>query len=227
MLDPSQRADVRRITRAFFARPCDSVAQELLGTLLLVNGVGGPIIETEGYDGDDPASHSYPMRRTERNAVMFGPPGHAYVYRSYGIHWCLNFVCETGSAVLVRALVPEHGIDVMQRRRGMERCKTALCGPWTALPSFRRHRGPKRRVSVRGPIFAAVAAANGRNSGRAPHWYQQGERSAAPLWGSRLPVSFQTFLTLCPISNRLKMTQRTQAKSVFRTGFRELAYAAP
>lgn len=129
MLDPSQRADVRRITRAFFARPCDSVAQELLGTLLLVNGVGGPIIETEGYDGDDPASHSYPMRRTERNAVMFGPPGHAYVYRSYGIHWCLNFVCETGSAVLVRALVPEHGIDVMQRRRGMENVRRLCAGP--------------------------------------------------------------------------------------------------
>jgi DNA-3-methyladenine glycosylase len=129
LLDPSQRADVRRITRAFFARPCDSVAQELLGTLLLVNGVGGPIIETEGYDGDDPASHSYPMRRTERNAVMFGPPGHAYVYRSYGIHWCLNFVCETGSAVLVRALVPEHGIDVMQRRRGMENVRRLCAGP--------------------------------------------------------------------------------------------------
>lgn len=129
MLDPSQRVDVRRITRAFFARPCDSVAEELLGTLLLVNGVGGPIIETEGYDGDDPASHSYPMRRTERNALMFGPPGHAYVYRSYGIHWCLNFVCETGSAVLVRALVPEHGIDVMQRRRGMENVRRLCAGP--------------------------------------------------------------------------------------------------
>lgn len=129
MLDPSQRADVRCITRAFFARPCDSVAQELLGTLLLVNGVGGLIIETEGYDADDPASHSYPMRRTERNAVMLGPPGHAYVYRSYGIHWCLNFVCETGSAVLVRALVPEHEIDVMQRRRGMENVRRLCAGP--------------------------------------------------------------------------------------------------
>lgn len=120
---------MRRITRAFFARPCDSVAQELLGTLLLVNGVGGLIIETEGYDADDPASHSYPMRRTERNAVMLGPPGHAYVYRSYGIHWCLNFVCETGSAVLVRALVPEHEIDVMQRRRGMENVRRLCAGP--------------------------------------------------------------------------------------------------
>jgi DNA-3-methyladenine glycosylase len=120
---------VGRITRTFFARPCDIVAQDLLGALLLVNGVGGPIIETESYDGDDPASHSFPMRPTARNAVMFGPPGHAYVYRSYGIHWCLNFVCETGSAVLIRALVPERGVDVMQRRRGMEDVRRLCAGP--------------------------------------------------------------------------------------------------
>src|SRR6185437_15779838 len=77
---------VARINRAFFDRSPDSVARQLLGMVLLVDGVGGAIVETESYDGDDPASHCYMLRRTERNAAMLGPPGHAYVYRSYGIH---------------------------------------------------------------------------------------------------------------------------------------------
>lgn len=118
-----------RANLAFFNRNCDLVARELLGALLLVEGVGGTIVETESYDGDDPASHSYPMRLTERNAIMFGPPARAYVYRSYGIHWCLNFVCEPGSAVLIRAIVPERGIQVMQERRGPIPMERLCAGP--------------------------------------------------------------------------------------------------
>ncbi|KQW50805.1 MULTISPECIES: DNA-3-methyladenine glycosylase [unclassified Roseateles] len=114
----------------FNASPVD-VARELLGWTLLVDGVGGVIVETEAYDGDDPASHSF-SGRTARNAAMFGPPGHAYVYLSYGLHWCLNFVCREpghGAAVLVRALQPTHGLDVMRARRGVEALRLLAAGP--------------------------------------------------------------------------------------------------
>jgi DNA-3-methyladenine glycosylase len=119
------------LTRSFFDRSVLKVAPELIGATLLVDGVGGVIVEVEAYHHTDPAAHSY-GGRTARNAVMFGPPGVAYVYRSYGIHWCLNFVCEkegSASAVLIRALQPTEGLALMRRRRGM-RDERALCsGP--------------------------------------------------------------------------------------------------
>ncbi len=118
-----------RPSRSFFEQPVDRVARALIGAVVLVDGVGGRIVETESYDAEDPASHAYQMRRTARNATMLGPPARAYVYRSYGIHWCLNFVCEPGSAVLIRALEPLAGISVMRRRRGTTSDNLLCAGP--------------------------------------------------------------------------------------------------
>jgi DNA-3-methyladenine glycosylase len=117
------------LTAAFFARDVEVVARELIGVTFTVNGVGGPIVETESYDPDDPAAHTYGHRVTPRNAVMFGPAAHAYVYRSYGIHWCLNFTCGGGAAVLIRALAPTLGIAAMARRRGTENVRLLCSGP--------------------------------------------------------------------------------------------------
>jgi DNA-3-methyladenine glycosylase len=118
-----------RLSRDFFARDVDMVGRALIGVVLLVGGVGGRIVETESYDGDDPASHAYLMRQTPRNAAMFGPPGHAYIYRSYGLHWMLNLVCLPGSAVLIRALEPLTGVETMMRRRGINQVRSLCAGP--------------------------------------------------------------------------------------------------
>jgi DNA-3-methyladenine glycosylase len=119
---------VTKLGRDFFARSVHVVAPELIGATLLHDGVGGVIVEVEAYDHEDPAAHSF-RGETPRNRSMFGPPGHAYVYRSYGIHWCVNFVCENAGAVLIRALEPTRGLDIMRARRGLENDRLLCAGP--------------------------------------------------------------------------------------------------
>jgi DNA-3-methyladenine glycosylase len=146
------------LRRAFFARSVLDVAPDLIGTTLMVDGVGGIIVEVEAYHHTEPAAHSF-NGPTPRNQVMFGPPGFVYVYRSYGIHWCVNFVCEkqgSASAVLLRALEPTHGIAAMRRRRGVPDLRALCSGPGKlteALGITHRHNG----LALDAPPFALHA----------------------------------------------------------------------
>jgi DNA-3-methyladenine glycosylase len=150
-----------------FARDAVEVAPALIGWTVLVGGVGGVIVETEAYDREDPASHTF-AGPNARNASMFGPPGHVYVYRSYGIHWCMNFVCREaghGAGVLIRALEPTEGLDIMRARRGLNDVRLLCAGPGRlteALGVTREHDGhpidapPFLLLPPAGPV--AVAA---------------------------------------------------------------------
>jgi DNA-3-methyladenine glycosylase len=163
-----------KLTQAFFDRSVREVAPDLIGATLLVRGVGGVIVEVEAYHHTDPAAHSY-RGRTDRNAVMFGPPGYAYVYRSYGLHWCLNFVCEgegSASAVLIRALQPTTGLAAMERRRRMS-VERLLCS------------GPGRLCQA----LAVTRAYNGLRLDRAPFALYVRAEAVELVAGPRIGIS--------------------------------------
>ncbi|SFD16491.1 DNA-3-methyladenine glycosylase [Massilia yuzhufengensis] len=157
-----------------FTQPAELVARQLIGMTVLVDGVGGRIVETEAYDREDPASHAF-SGPTERNAAMFGPPAHAYVYRSYGIHWCLNFVCREeghGAGVLIRALEPLAGLDQMRVRRDADDLWLLCSGPGKLCQAL-----------------GVTRAHNGRALSAAPFELQPGPAGLEVVAGPRIGIS--------------------------------------
>ena len=156
----------------FFRRDVIEVARALIGVRLTVDGVGGLIVEVEAYDRADPASHAF-RGPTAANAAMFGPPGHAYVYRSYGVHWCLNLVCgpEPGAAVLIRALEPTNGLALMESRRGLADPRKLCAGPGRVCQALGITRAAHDGLPLDHPPFAlgrddrVRAVASGRRIG--------------------------------------------------------------
>ena len=143
--------------RGFYARPVLDVAQDLVGCVVSHEGSAGVIVETEAYHESEPACHAY-VGMTARTRVIFGPPGHAYLYRSYGIHACLNAVCEpegAGAAVLIRALEPVEGIDLMRERRGVERLEGLCSGPGKLTQALAIGLELNGSDLLRGPIVIA------------------------------------------------------------------------
>ena len=160
--------------RIDFETPAPELARALIGAILLVDGVGGRIVETEAYERDDPASHSH-RGPTPRNVAMFGRPGDVYVYRSYGLHWCLNIVCRAaghGAAVLIRAIEPLAGLEAMRARRGLDDVRVLCAGPGRVAEAL-----------------GITAAHNGRRVDAPPFELRPAERLQAIAFGPRIGIS--------------------------------------